>query len=106
MLLTKKVPLSNCKPGEVYSLSYGKNESRGKLVRLGKVMSVRDTVKEPVCAYHKARHRIERSRFLITMLEPNGKLRCFYAESVASLARRLTWIGRAWNWLRGVRFPA
>ena len=106
MLLTKSVPLSNAKSGDIFRIVYGKNESRGEIVRTGKVLSVRDTVKDPISHEHKMRHKIMRSRYLITMQEPDGKLRCFYAETVAALAHRLTWVGRVWNWVCGVRFPS
>lgn len=104
MLLSKNVPLSEAKPGQVYRINYGKNNSRGELCRTGKVVSVRDTKHSPVRYSTRFKNRIDRSRMLVTVMENGGKCRRFYAEQVANCAKRLTLLGRLWLWVCGVRF--
>ena len=103
-MMFRKRYLSHAVVGQIYRICYGKNNSNGPLFRTGRVIAVLDTEKNPLLLKSIRNNRIERSRYLITMREASGVIGNFYAEPVASDAKRVTLIGRIFYWFRGVKF--
>jgi len=94
MLLTKRVKLSESRKGDVCRFDYGKNKSQGDIRRVGRIEHVRDTVKNPILASSRSTNQIDRSRYLLTVREPNGQIRQVYGEKIAEDSRRYTLLGR------------
>ena len=87
--------------GNVYKFDYlqgSKDESR-----VGRVLNVRDTFKEPLLWETTKRNpNIMRSRFLFTVRTVNGQCKNMYEHAIFAPCK-VGFIGRTLLWLKGVR---
>jgi hypothetical protein len=82
--------------GDVVSFSY-RQPVEGSTGRFGRVLSVRDTRKQPVrpSKYRLGDKEFDRSQLLVTLEHANGKHKAYYVERTNALITYPSLVGRA-----------
>ena len=103
MLTSYPIRFRTVRPGNVVSFKYTQPDHGGEF-RVIKVVSVRNTKREPISQESRKKRNINRTQFLITGLCPDGTFRSFYEERISQHVVKLGWIARVSLYLAGTRF--